>query len=316
MSTFGTLGIILSLDLRDGSMLLLYLAMSVARILTITIIFLVFNFGTGCISSQQIVAEKAPALFRDVAQSANRQSDLILVRQGIPSYLMLIDGILQSNPENRNLLLAGAQAYAAYASVLDEDEQDRAAALSDRAKQYALKALDLTPPFKDALGKPLEVFQERLGKMDKKQVPTLFWVGNIWAGWIASNEGAAAMADLPWVEALMERVLELDPSFYYGGPHLFKAILLSARPEQFGGNLKKAREHFQKALDYGQGKFLMTEVYYAEYYARQTLNRDLFVSTLKRVLGTPAQVDPDLTLANTLAQRKAKKLLARVDEFF
>ena len=140
-------------------MLLLYLAMSVARILTITIIFLVFNFGTGCISSQQIVAEKAPALFRDVAQSANRQSDLILVLQGIPSYLMLIDGILQSNPENRDLLLAGAQAYAAYASVLDEDEQDRAAALSDRAKQYALKALDLTPPFKDALGKPLEVFQ-------------------------------------------------------------------------------------------------------------------------------------------------------------
>jgi len=297
-------------------MLLLYLAMSVARILTITIIFLVFNFATGCISSQQIVAEKAPALFRDVAQSANRQSDLILVRQGIPSYLMLIDGILQSNPENRDLLLAGAQAYAAYASVLDEDEQDRAAALSDRAKQYALKALDLTPPFKDALGKPLEVFQERLGKMDKKQVPTLFWVGNIWAGWIASNEGAAAMADLPWVEALMERVLELDPSFYYGGPHLFKAILLSARPEQFGGNLKKAQEHFQKALDYGQGKFLMTEVYYAEYYARQTLNRDLFVSTLKQVLETPAQVDPDLTLSNTLAQRKAKKLLARVDEFF
>ena len=297
-------------------MLLLYLAMSVARILTITIIFLVFNFATGCISSQQIVAEKAPALFRDVAQSANRQSDLILVRQGIPSYLMLIDGILQSNPENRDLLLAGAQAYAAYASVLDEDEQDRAAALSDRAKQYALKALDLTPPFKDALGKPLEVFQERLGKTDKKQVPTLFWVGNIWAGWIASNEGAAAMADLPWVEALMERVLELDPSFYYGGPHLFKAILLSARPEQFGGNLKKAQEHFQKALDYGQGKFLMTEVYYAEYYARQTLNRDLFASTLKRVLETPAQVDPDLTLSNTLAQRKAKKLLARVDEFF
>jgi hypothetical protein len=229
---------------------------------------------------------------------------------------MLIDGILRSNPENRDLLLAGAQAYAAYASVLDEDEQDRAAALSDRAKHYALKALDLTPPFKDALGKPLEVFQERLGKTDKKQVPTLFWVGNIWAGWIASNEGAAAMADLPWVEALMERVLELEPSFYYGGPHLFKAILLSARPEQFGGNLKKAQEHFQKALEYGQGKFLMTDVYYAEYYARQTLNRDLFVSTLKRVLETPAQVDPDLTLANTLAQRKAKKLLARVDEFF
>jgi hypothetical protein len=288
-----------------------------ARLLTAFLFLGAFAFNIGCISSQKIVAEKAPALFRDVALSANRQSDIVLVRQGIPSYLMLIDGMLQSYPENRDLLLAGAQAYAAYASVLDEDEQDRAAYLSDRAKQYALKALEMTPPFNGALGKPLEVFQERLKQTDKKQVPTLFWVGNIWAGWIASsNEGAAAMADLPWVEALMEKVLELDPGFYYGGPHLFKAILLSARPEQFGGNLKKAQEHFQKALDYSQGKFLMTDVYYAEYYARQTLNRDLFVSTLKRVLETSARVEPDLTLANTLAQRKAKKLLAGVDEFF
>jgi hypothetical protein len=206
-----------------------------ARLLIIFLILGALAFITGCISSQKIVAEKAPALFRDVALSANRQSDIVLVRQGIPSYLMLIDGMLQSYPENPDLLLAGAQAYGAYASVLDEDEQDRAAYLSDRAKQYALKALEMTPPFNGALGKPLEVFQDRLRQTEKKQVPTLFWVGNIWAGWIASsNEGAAAMADLPWVEALMERVLQLDPGFYYGGPHLFQAILLSARPEQFG----------------------------------------------------------------------------------
>jgi len=291
--------------------------MPAARLLKIIPVLLLSGFVAGCISSQQIVAEKAPALFRDVALSAGRQSDVVLVRQGIPSYLMLIDGMLRSYPENRDLLLAGAQAYASYASVLEEDEQDRAAYLSDKAKQYALKALDLTPPFKDALGKPLEDFQKRLGQAEKKHAPTLFWVGNIWAGWIAaSSEGAAAMADLPWVEALMDRALQLDPGFYYGGSHLFKAILLSARPEQFGGNLKKAEEHFKKAMEYGQGKFLMTDVYYAEYYARQTLNRDLFFSTLKRALETSADIEPDLTLSNTLAQRKAKKLLARVDEFF
>ncbi len=291
--------------------------MPAARFPKIILVLLVSGLFTGCMSSQQIMTEKAPALFRDVALSANRQSDVVLVRQGIPSYLMLIDGMLRSYPENRDLLLAGAQAYASYASVLEEDEQDRAAYLSERAKQYALKALELTPPFKGVLGKPLEVFQERLEQTEKKHVPTLFWVGNIWGGWIAaSSEGAVAMADLPWVEALMERALQLDPGFYYGGSHLFKAILLSARPEQFGGDLKKAEEHFKKAMDYGQGKFLMAEVYYAEYFARQTLNRDLFVSTLKKVLEKSPHIEPDLTLSNTLAQRKARKLLARVDEFF
>lgn len=280
-------------------------------------IILAFAFVTGCLSSRQIVAEKAPALFREVALSANRQSDVTLVRQGIPSYLMLIDGMIQSNPDNKDLLLAGAQAYAAYASVLEEDEQERAAHLNEKAKKYAQQALESTPPFQDALGKSIDVFQKRLEQTGKRDVPTLFWVANIWGGWIASStEGAEAMADLPWVEALIERVLQIDPGYYYGGAHLFKAILSSARPEQFGGNLKRAEEHFQKAREYGRGIFLMTDVYYAQYYARQTLNRDLFVNTLKRVLESPAGVEPDLTLANTLAQRRAKKLLAQVDEFF
>ncbi len=60
----------------------------------------------------------------------------------------------------------------------------------------------------------------------------------------------------------------------------------------------------------------MTDVYYAQYYARQTLNRDLFMDTLKRVMESRADAEPDLTLANTLAQRKAKRLLAQADEFF
>jgi hypothetical protein len=271
---------------------------------------------TGCLSSQQIMTEKAPGLLREVALSANRQSDVALVRQGIPSYLMLLDGIIRSNPGNKDLLLAGAQTYAAYASVLEEDEQGRSAHLRETAKNYALQALALTPPFQDTLGKPLDVFQKKLEQVSQKDVPTLFWVGNIWGSWIAGAEGPEAMADLPWVEALFGRVLQLDPGYYYGGAHLFMAILLSARPEQFGGDLKKAEEHFRKARDYGKGKFLLTEVYYAQYYARQTLNRDLFVNTLKRVLQSPAGIEPDLTLANTLAQRKARKLLERTDEFF
>ena len=271
---------------------------------------------SGCFSPQKMVTEKASSLFQDVAISAGRQSDVALVRSGTPAYLMLIDGMILSYPENPELLLAGAKAYASYASVLEEDEQSRAVYLYERGKQYAVKSLGLHPLFKDAMGKPLDVFQASLEQARKTDVPTLFWVGSVWGSWIASAESAEAMADLPWVEGLIDRVLRLEPSYYYGSAHLFEAILLSARPEQFGGSLQKANEHFKKAMAYGQGKFLMTDVYYAQYYAKQTLNRGLFVSTLKRVLETPAGIEPDLTLANTLAQQKAKRLLDQVDEFF
>ena len=60
----------------------------------------------------------------------------------------------------------------------------------------------------------------------------------------------------------------------------------------------------------------MTSVYFARYYARQLLDRDLFVGTLTKVLSLPADMDPDLTLVNTLAQQKAKRLLEQVDDFF
>ena len=271
---------------------------------------------SGCFSPQKMVTEKASSLFNEVAISAGRQSDVALVRSGTPAYLMLVDGMIRSYPENPDLLLAGAKAYASYASVLEENEQERAVYLYERGKLYAVKSLSLNPLFKDAMGKPLDVFQRSLEQTRKADVPTLFWVGSVWGSWIASSDSAEAMADLPWVEALIGRVLQLDPSYYYGSAHLFEAILLSARPEQFGGNLQKANEHFKKAMTYGQGKFLMTDVYYAQYYAKQTLNRDLFVSTLKHVLETPADVEPDLTLANTLAQRKAKRLLGQINEFF
>jgi len=272
---------------------------------------------TGCFSTQQMIADSAGGLFGKLALSANRQSDLTLVRQGLPAYLMLIDGLIGTNPENQDLLLAGAQAYSSYASLLEEEESSRAPQLIQKAKVYALRALEQNPLFKGASENPLDLFQMQMDKAEKSQASFLFGVGSIWGTWIAQGpDSVEGMADLPKVEALMDRVLKLDPGYYYGGPHLFKGIMLSARPVQYGGNLEKALTHFQQALKYSQGKFLMTQIFFAQYYAKQRLDRDLFVKTLNQVLSTPADIEPDLTLINTLAHDKAKRLLNQVDEFF
>ena len=115
---------------------------------------------------------------------------------------------------------------------------------------------------------------------------------------------------------MMERALELDEGFYYGGPHLFMGIWYATRPKIAGGDLNKAQEHFLKALDLGQGKFLMAHVYYANYYARNMRNKDLFTSTLQKVLETPAEISPDLVLVNTVAKKQAKELLSHMEEYF
>jgi hypothetical protein len=60
----------------------------------------------------------------------------------------------------------------------------------------------------------------------------------------------------------------------------------------------------------------MADVYYANYYARQALDKDLFISTLQTVLAAPVGAVPELTLLNTVAKKKAKELLTRVEEYF
>ena len=125
-----------------------------------------------------------------------------------------------------------------------------------------------------------------------------------------------AMAELPRAELMMRRVLELNEAFYYGGAHIFMGVLDASRPRIAGGDLTRAQNHFLKAIELGDGKFLMAKIYYANSYAKKAFDRELYISILKDVLETPADVRPELTLLNTVAHRKAAKMLNTVDEYF
>jgi hypothetical protein len=230
---------------------------------------------------------------------------------------MLLDGMVEAWPDNAQLLIAAAQGYSSFASVfLEEQESEYAKRLTGKAKQYALRSLELKG-LKDPLQKPFDDFKEGLTRVGKKEVPYLFWSATCWASWISLNlDSVEAVAELPKVEAMMQRALDLDEAFYYGGPHLFMGIWFASRPKIAGGDLKKAQRHFLKAIELGQGKFLMAYVYYASTYARQSLDKDLFTSLLQRVLKSPADDPSELTLLNTVAKKKAHDLLGRTQEYF
>jgi hypothetical protein len=256
-------------------------------------------------------------LLEEIAKASSRQSDLRILREGTPAYLMLVDGMIQALPDNEQLLMAGAQSYSSFASLFVEDQdKEYAILLYERGKQYALRSLEMRG-FKDPLQRPFDDFKEELKRLGKKEVPYLFWAATCWVNWIRLNlDSMEALSELPRVEAMMHRVLELDEGFYYGGPHLFMGIWFASRPKIAGGSLKKAQEHFLKALHLGQGKFLMAYVYYAKYYARKIMGKELFTSTLQKVLEIPVDTSPDLILVNTVAKKEAKELLNRVEEYF
>ena len=280
-------------------------------------IFITLAIAAACIPNKQMTVGSAATLLEDVANSANKQSDLRVVREGMPAYLMLIDGMVEAVPNNARLLITAAQAYASFASAFVEDaDTEFARILYEKAKKYALRALEQRG-LKHSDSKPFDDFEEALNRLGKDDVPYMFWTATCWGSWIRLSLGSmAALAELPRVEALMKRVLVLDEQFYFGGPHLFMGIWFASRPKIAGGDLTRAQHHFQKALEFRQGKFLMTQVYYADQYARKTFDRKLFVTTLQNILEAPVDKIPQLTLLNTVAHKRAKELLEQVDAYF
>ena len=283
----------------------------------ILLLFLILTFPAACASNKQMTVGSTAMLLEDISKSANKQSDLRVIREGMPAYLMLIDGMVEAVPNNARLLITAAQAYASFASAFIEDaDKDFARVLFAKAKDYSLRALEIRG-LKNPATRPFTEFEAAVNRMGKDDVPYMFWTGTCWGSWIRLNLGSiAAVAELPRVEVLMKRVLVLDEQFYYGGPHLFMGILFASRPQIAGGDLKKAHYHFKKALAFSQDVFLMTRVYFASHYARKTLDRELFAASLQRVLDTPADKVAQLTLLNTVAHHKAQELLAQADDFF
>ena len=282
-----------------------------------SLFFLLMTLPTACGINKTMTVASTASLLEDVARASFKQSDLKLVREGMPSYLMLIDGMVEALPQNKQLLITAAQMYASYATAFIQDE-DKAYAITlyAKARSYGLRALEQNG-FNDPLSRSFEDFEAGLEMMQIKDVPYLFWAASCWGSWINLNRRSMeAMAELPRVIAMMKRVLALDEAFYYGGAHIFMGTLEASKPTMAGGDLNLARDHFLKAIDLGDGKFLMTKVYYANYYAKKAFDRELYLATLAEVLNTPADIVPELTLLNSVAHTKAQKMIGEVDDHF
>jgi hypothetical protein len=253
----------------------------------------------------------------DLTASMYRHPDPETVREGGAAFLLLLDGLIESNPEDEGLLLAGARAYTAFASsFIDEDDRERGVVLHERGREYALRAFALRPGGEAALAGDQDEFEAYLGRFRAEDVPLLYGVAVAWMGWISAEGSPRARADFPMVRALLERCLALDETYDDGGVHLFFGIYYAVQPLGFGGDLEKSRSHFQRAMEINRGRNLMVPVLYARYYARMAFDRELFERTLREVLEAPEQDSLDYRLINALARRRAERLLAEIEEYF
>ncbi len=243
-------------------------------------------------------------------------NDLQLVEDGLPTYLLMVDGLIENWPESESLLTSGADLYGAYAGLFVEDPE-RASKLSNKALEYGFRAAcSHDKDYCDLRSLSVPEFESLLDDAGKGDVPVLFSLGSAWAGYIQQNTSDwNAVAELGRVEAIMERIVALDEGYQYGQAHMYLGVLNSILPASLGGKPEQAKAHFEEAVLLSDGKNLLAQVLYAEEYARLVFDRELHDSLLNEVLAA----DPDvhgLTLQNTYAQQQAEALLADADDYF
>ena len=272
---------------------------------------------SGC-SMGQVVVRGAMPLMEGGLTAMNRERDLQLARESIPTTLMLLEGMLAEDPRNSELRLFAAQGFYGYSYAFVElDDPARAVTLYTRCLKHAQAALDATGFRTDIEGASLEALEQALQNASSRQVPGLFWASSCFAKRLdVDRTDPRAIAQLARAAKVMERVLALDEGYYHGGPHLFFGVYYGGRAPMFGGDFTRAAEHFDKARALTGDRLLMADLLQAEYLARQQLDQQAFHSHLTKVVNAPDDLFPDMAFANALAKQRAQLLLAKEKEWF
>jgi len=271
---------------------------------------------SGC-STGQLVARGASPLINNGVTAMNRETDLGLARASMPANLKMLEALLVADPGNTAYQVQAAMGFYGYTlAFVEPDDQKRAASLYRRARTHALVALEHAGMSEAALTGDTATFERTLATLNAEDVPALFWTASTWGKWIELQlDDPARLAELPRVEALMQRVLDLDETYYYGGAHLFFGAYYGGRAPMFGGDFARAAKHFDRAAAINHNQLLLVDVYRARYLLRQMGERAAFHSTLTRVVEAVVN-DPELNLANAVAKQEAANLLAQEKDLF
>jgi hypothetical protein len=246
--------------------------------------------------------------------------------------IKMIEAMQYDNPNNKTFKLILSRSYANYSfgflewnmlryrDVKPEKynlNEERAKRFYASGQRLGLDVLSTSGVFKNALTGDMTKFQKALKNFGKGDVPKLFWTAFNWGSLInLSKDSPQALIAYPKVEAMMQRVAELDEHYFYDGPNLFFGVSYGSRPQMFGGNPQKSKEYFEKAIRSYNRKFLMAIVLYAQTYAVQMQDPVLFDTLLNEVAVADPAALPEQRLANELAVERAKWLLANKDKFF
>jgi len=283
----------------------------------------------GC-SIKRMAVNKLGDALTGSGTTFSSDDDPELIKSAVPFSLKLMESLLAESPRHKGLLFATSSGFTqyGYAFVQQEAEeleaenltmaremQARARRLYLRARDYGLRGLEtahagFTQQLRDDP-------KAAVAKMRKADVPLLYWSAVSWAAAISvSKDNPDFVADLPKVEAMIDRALVLDESWDSGAIHGFLITFEMARATGEGDRVARVRKHFDRAVELSGGKLAGPFVSFAESVCIEQEDRAQFIRLLEQALAINPDENPPTRLVNLIMQRRARWLLSRVDKLF
>lgn len=263
-----------------------------------------------------VVSSAASGLTDNISDSVLNQDDPETAKAALPTFMVLIDGMIRDNPKDPKLLASGATLYASYGAIFADDDE-RASRLTRRARQYAFDAMcESYDPACGWRNASYDDFVATLGGIGPKQAEYLYTYGFASLAFLRAHASDwNSLAELPQMEALFQRYMDISGDEVNSAVYTYMGILLTLRPPALGGEPERAREYFEKAIEATGGKDLGVKVEYARGYAKLLYERELHDRLLNEVMAADPYQD-GYTLSNVLAKEQAEALLAEADDYF
>ena len=284
---------------------------------TLLILIITSQLLSGCSFAKLTVRASMPMIEGGIT-AINQETDLLLAESAMPANIELMEGMLINDPHNIPLRLYASQAYYGYVyGFIEDTDKQRASNLYFRGFKHGARALSEFGINTQHLNGTLESLQQSINHLDDDAVAALFWTASCWAKWIDMNrDKAESLAQMPKAVMLMQRVMELDETYFMGSANIFFAVYYGSKPPMLGGDYEKSSHYFSKARNINKGKLLLVDLLQAQYLDRQKFDARSFRLRLNKIINAPDNIYPEQSLITMIAKQKAALFLSMEEQWF
>lgn len=252
------------------------------------------------------------------------------IEAAIPFTLAMYESLLDSLPKYEPLLTATCGIYTQFAfgfiapkgEALQWDDFEQSKELNERALRLATRGREfcwrgLEAKFRGVSAALQKTPETALRRATREHVPLLYWSAASLGAAISSGglDHPELLNQWPVVRVLAERGLALDEAWSQGALHELM-ITVESQGEVLGGSEERARNHFARAVELQQGLSPGPHVALAMGVVKNKQDRAEFEKLMKQALAMDADKNPTQRLIVLVTQRRAKMLLAHIDDLF